>query len=44
MGRTTDMDAPAGTYSRAILNRLLIDLSWASSHLEGNTYSRLDTR
>jgi Fic family protein len=25
------------------LNRLLIDLSWASSHLEGNTYSRLDT-
>ena len=44
MGRTTDMDAPAGTYSRAILNRLLIDLSWASSHLEGNTYSRLNTR
>jgi fido (protein-threonine AMPylation protein) len=37
-------DAPAGTYSRAILNRLLIDLSWASSQLEGNTYSRLDTR
>ena len=44
MGRTADQDAPAGTYSRAILNRLLIDLSWASSHLEGNTYSRLDTR
>lgn len=44
MGRTADADAPAGTYSRAILNRLLIDLSWASSHLEGNTYSRLDTR
>lgn len=44
MGRTTDIDEPAGTYSRAILNRLLIDLSWASSHLEGNTYSRLDTR
>ena len=44
MGRTTDADQPAGTYSRAILNRLLIDLSWASSHLEGNTYSRLDTR
>ena len=33
----------AGTYGRAILNRLMIDLSWASSHLEGNTYSRLDT-
>ena len=44
MGKTADIDAPAGTYSRAILNRLLIDLSWASSHLEGNTYSRLDTR
>jgi len=43
MGRTSDVDKPAGTYSRAILNRLLIDLSWASSHLEGNTYSRLDT-
>ena len=43
-GRTPQMDAAAGTYSRAILNRLLIDLSWASSHLEGNTYSRLDTR
>lgn len=44
MGRTPDAHEPAGTYSRAILNRLLIDLSWASSHLEGNTYSRLDTR
>ena len=44
MGKTTDALEPAGTYSRAVLNRLLIDLSWASSHLEGNTYSRLDTR
>ena len=44
MGRTADLDESAGTYSRAILNRLLIDLSWASSHLEGNTYTRLDTR
>lgn len=43
MGKTAEADEPAGTYSRAILNRLLIDLSWASSHLEGNTYSRLDT-
>jgi fido (protein-threonine AMPylation protein) len=43
MGRTSQVSEPAGTYSRAILNRLLIDLSWASSHLEGNTYSRLDT-
>lgn len=44
MGQTAQAGAPAGTYSRAILNRLLIDLSWASSQLEGNTYSRLDTR
>lgn len=44
MGTTPQEQAPAGTYSRAILNRLLIDLSWASSQLEGNTYSRLDTR
>jgi fido (protein-threonine AMPylation protein) len=44
MGRTSAILAPAGTYSRAILSRLLIDLSWASSHLEGNTYTRLDTR
>ena len=35
---------PAGTYAKQILNRLLIDLSWNSSRLEGNTYSRLDTR
>lgn len=44
MGKTADATEPAGTYTRAVLNRLLIDLSWASSHLEGNTYSRLDTR
>lgn len=35
---------PAGTYARQILDRLLIDLSWNSSRLEGNTYSLLDTR
>jgi Fic family protein len=44
IGETPEIGAPVGTYSRAILNRLLIDLSWASSHLEGNTYTRLDTR
>ena len=43
IGATPHLEQPAGTYSRAILNRLLIDLSWASSHLEGNTYTRLDT-
>jgi Fic family protein len=34
----------AGTYARDLLNRLLIDLSWNSSRLEGNTYSLLDTQ
>jgi fido (protein-threonine AMPylation protein) len=44
LGRTTDGRRPAGTYARDILGRLLIDLAWASSRLEGNTYSRLDTK
>ena len=44
LGRTLDGHRPAGTYARDILSRLLIDLSWASSRLEGNTYSLLDTR
>lgn len=37
-------EQPAGTYARQILSRLLIDLSWNSSRLEGNTYSLLDTK
>lgn len=44
MGRTSADERPAGTYVRDILGRLLVDLSWASSKLEGNTYSRLDTQ
>lgn len=44
MGRTPANEQPAGTYARDILGRLLVDLSWASSKLEGNTYSRLDTQ
>ncbi len=44
LGRTPDERRPAGTYARDILDRLLIDLSWSSSRLEGNTYSLLDTR
>jgi Fic family protein len=43
LGRSPVNLAPAGTFARDILNRLLIDLSWASSRLEGNTYNRLDT-
>jgi hypothetical protein len=35
---------PAGTYARQIFSRLLIDLAWNSSRLEGNTYSLLDTK
>ena len=34
---------PAGTYAKQVLDRLLIDLSFYSSRLEGNTYSLLDT-
>jgi Fic family protein len=44
LGRTPGPDRPAGTYARQILSRLLVDLSWASSRLEGNTYTRLDTQ
>ncbi len=44
VGRTTMVPQPAGTYAKQIMNRLLIDLSWNSSRLEGNTYSLLDTR
>jgi hypothetical protein len=44
MGRTPADQRAAGTYARDILNRLMVDLSWASSRLEGNTYSRLDTQ
>ena len=42
--RSVSGQEPAGTYARQILNRLLIDLSWNSSRLEGNTYSLLDTK
>jgi len=34
----------ASTYSRAIAQKLLVDLSYASSALEGNTYTYLDTQ
>lgn len=44
VGATPDDDRPASTFAKDILSRLLIDLAWASSRLEGNTYTRLDTR
>ncbi len=37
-------ELPAGTYLRQLMNRLMIDLSWNSSRLEGNTYSLLETQ
>jgi DNA-binding transcriptional ArsR family regulator len=44
VGAAETGDQPAGTHAKQILNRLLIDLSWNSSRLEGNTYSLLDTK
>jgi Fic family protein len=44
IGRTPAVKRPAGTYAREIVNRVVIDLSWASSRLEGNTHNRLDTQ
>ncbi|MDX2316213.1 MAG: Fic family protein [Gammaproteobacteria bacterium] len=43
MGRPPDGERPAGTYARTIYSRLLVELSWNSSRLEGNTYSLLET-
>lgn len=43
MGQPRTVERAAGTYARQILERLLIDLSFNSSRLEGNTYSILDT-
>jgi Fic/DOC family len=45
ISKTVDEGAQhTGTYAQRILSRLLIDLSWNSSRLEGNTYSLLDTQ
>ena len=43
VGRPPSGERPAGTYARTIYSRLLIDLSWNSSRLEGSTYSLLET-
>ncbi|MGR8981883.1 MAG: Fic family protein, partial [Gammaproteobacteria bacterium] len=42
-GQPNPPSLPAGTYARRILERLLVDLSWASSRMEGNTYDLLET-
>lgn len=44
LGRVGAHEQQAGTYAKQILQRLLVDLAWNSSRLEGNTYSLLDTR
>jgi Fic family protein len=41
-GQANRAPLPAGTFARRILERLLVDLSWASSRMEGNTYSILE--
>ena len=43
-GRPLSTPLRAGTYARRILEQLLVDLSWASSRMEGNTYDILETR
>jgi Fic family protein len=43
-GKRLDITLAAGTYAKHIGQRLLIDLSYHSSRLEGNTYSKLDTK
>ena len=44
LGDSPAREHPVGTFARKIHERLLIDLSWNSSRLEGNTYSLLDTQ
>lgn len=43
IGAVESRPLPPGTYFRRVMDRLLIDLSWNSSRLEGNTYSLLET-
>lgn len=42
-GRPVPQPLPAGTFAQRILESLLVDLSWASSRMEGNTYDILET-
>ena len=43
-GRRADEKLAAGDYVRQICQKLLVDLSYNSSRLEGNNYSKLDTQ
>ena len=43
-GQSEEMaQLPPGTYARQVLDRLVIDLTWNSSRLEGSTFSLLET-
>jgi fido (protein-threonine AMPylation protein) len=43
-GLPPDMEGmPPGTYARQVMDRLVIDLVWNSSRLEGSTFSLLET-
>jgi hypothetical protein len=44
LGQADDHTVPGDTFRERVLARFLIDLSWASSRLEGNTYDYLDAR
>ena len=43
LGRPANEIHAAGTYAKKLYHRLLLDLTWNSSRLEGNTYSLLET-
>lgn len=43
LGKRTGDTIDLETYNSKIFERLIIDLSWSSSYLEGNTYSLLET-
>ncbi len=44
IGRSKMVEEYAATHAKQVLERLLIDLTWNSSRLEGNSYSLLETR
>lgn len=43
-GKRFNEQLAAGTYAKKISQQLLTDLSYSSSRLDGNTYSKLDTQ
>ena len=43
VGRLGASNSPAGTYLRQNMNHFLVDLSWNSSRLEGNSYNHAET-